>query len=88
MYMAGLGTRLLYEVWSIGYRAAVCDVTGGVASLNFDATELQIFKVILEAQVTQICSMNILRLTIDFIKCPKFVLMYGVLQCGHFETYH
>ena len=26
------------------YRAAACDVTGGVASLNFDATELRIFK--------------------------------------------
>ena len=26
------------------YRAAACDVTGGVAFLNFDATELQIFK--------------------------------------------
>ena len=25
------------------YRVAVCDVTGGVASLNFDGTELQIF---------------------------------------------
>ena len=25
------------------YRAAACDVTGGVASLHFDATELQIF---------------------------------------------
>ena len=25
------------------YRAAACDVIGGVASLNFDATELQIF---------------------------------------------
>ena len=25
------------------YRAAACDDTGGVASLNFDATELQIF---------------------------------------------
>ena len=25
------------------YRAAACDVTGCVASLNFDATELQIF---------------------------------------------
>ena len=25
------------------YRVAACDVTGGVASLNFDATELQIF---------------------------------------------
>ena len=50
----------------------MCDVTGGVASLNFDVTELQIFKVILEAQVTQICNMDILRLTIDFIKCPKF----------------
>ena len=24
-------------------RAAACDVTGGVASLNFDGTELQIF---------------------------------------------
>ena len=29
------------------------------------------FKVILEAQVTQICSMDILRLTIDFIKMSK-----------------
>ena len=28
-------------------------------------------KVILEAQVTQICSMDILRLTIDFIKMSK-----------------
>ena len=26
------------------YRAAACDVTGCVASLNFAATELQIFK--------------------------------------------
>ena len=26
------------------YRAAACDITGGMASLNFDATELQIFK--------------------------------------------
>ena len=25
-------------------RVAACDVTGGVASLNFDATELRIFK--------------------------------------------
>ena len=35
------------KVWSLSmefYRAAACDVTGGVASLNFDATELQIFK--------------------------------------------
>jgi len=29
------------------------------------------FKVILEAQVTQICRMDILRLTIDFIKMSK-----------------
>ena len=28
---------------SVCYRAAACDVTGGVASFNFDATELQIF---------------------------------------------
>ena len=41
------------------YRAAACDVTGGMASLNFDATELQILKVILEVQVTQICSIDI-----------------------------
>ena len=54
-----------------GYRAVACDVTGGVASLNFDATELRIFMVILEAQVTQICSMNILRLITDFIKISK-----------------
>ena len=26
------------------HRAAACDVTGGVTFLNFDATELQIFK--------------------------------------------
>ena len=25
------------------YRVATCDVTGGMASLNFDTTELQIF---------------------------------------------
>ena len=25
------------------YRAAACHITGGLASLNFDATELQIF---------------------------------------------
>ena len=66
------------------YRATGCDVTGDVASLNFDATELQIFKVILEAQVTQICSMDILRLTIDFIKCPKvwslWMEFYGAWQ--------
>ena len=49
------------------YRAAACDITGGVASLNFDATELKIIMVILEAQVTQICTMNVLRLITDFI---------------------
>ena len=42
------------------------------------------FKVILEAQVTQICSMDILRLTIDFIKMSKvwFLCMefYGAWQ--------
>ena len=32
---------LTYYLW---YRAAACDVTVGVASLYFDATELQIFK--------------------------------------------
>ena len=45
---------------------AACDIIGGMAFLNFDATKLRIF--ILEAQVTQICSMDILSLTIDFIK--------------------
>ena len=39
MVKAGVGARN-----NLGYRAAACDVTGGVASLNFDATELQIFK--------------------------------------------
>ena len=42
------------------------------------------FKVILEAQITQICSMDILRLTIDFIKMSKvwFLCMefYGAWQ--------
>ena len=47
---------------------AACDVTGCVASLNFDATELQILKVILEAQVTQICSMDILRCSYATVK--------------------
>ena len=34
-------SRYVYTV----YRAAACDVTGGVTSLNFDATELQIKKI-------------------------------------------
>ena len=33
-----------FDIYEMFYRATVCDVTGGVASLNFDATELQIFK--------------------------------------------
>ena len=32
-----------FYIYEMFYRAAACDVTGGVASLNFDATELQIF---------------------------------------------
>ena len=36
--------RICYGVDHVVNRAAVCDVTGGVASLTFDATELQIFK--------------------------------------------
>ena len=34
-----------YEVGEgvLSYRAVACDITGGVASLNFDATELKIF---------------------------------------------
>ena len=49
----------------------------------------KLFKVILEAQVTQICTMDILRLTIDFIKmsevwslCMEF---YGAWQELHTE---
>ena len=46
--------------------------------------ELQIFKVILEAQVTQICNMDILKLIIDFIKMSKVLSLsmefYGAWQ--------
>ena len=37
-------TTVVVDSWTGLYRAAACDVTGGVASLNFDATELRIFK--------------------------------------------
>ena len=56
------------------HRAAACDITGGMASLNFDATELQIFKDNIE---TQIYSMEILRRTIKNVQ--SLVLKYGVL---------
>ena len=49
-------------------RAAACDVAGGVASLNFDATELQIFKGNLGSPSNPNLSVDILRLTIDFNK--------------------
>ena len=62
------------------YRAAACDVTGVWLPLILMLQSCKIFKVILEAQVTQICSMDILRLTIDFIKMSKvWSFMYGVL---------
>ena len=39
-----IGQIQICHVMYNDYRAAACDVTGGVASLYFDATELQIFK--------------------------------------------
>ena len=42
-YFHGTGCRYITLQFMRAYRAAVCDVTGDVASLNFDATELQIF---------------------------------------------
>ena len=50
------------------HRAAACDVQGVWLSLILMLQSCNFFKVILEAQVTRICSMDILRLTIDFIK--------------------
>ena len=51
-------------------------------------------KIILEAQVTQICSMDILRLTIDFIKmskvwslCMKFYGAWQLLAMRHSTPY-
>ena len=41
--------RLNCNLILVGYRATVCDVIGGVASLNFDVTELRIFKGNLES---------------------------------------
>ena len=65
-------------------RAAACDVTGVVASLILILQSCKFLNVILGAQVTQICSMDILRLTIDFIKMSKiwFLSMefYGTWQ--------
>ena len=65
-----------------------------MTSLNFDATELQIFKDNLGAQVTQIASMNILRLTIDFIKmskvwslCMEFYGAWQLLAVRHRTPY-
>ena len=45
-----LGTKLVTTTYTCiyNYTVAACDVTGGMASLNFDATELQILKVILD----------------------------------------
>ena len=44
---------------------------GAWLSLILMLQSCKFFKVILEVQVTQICSMDILRLTIDFIKMSK-----------------
>ena len=44
---------------------------GAWLSLVLMLQSCKFFKVILEVQVTQICSMDILRLTIDFIKMSK-----------------
>ena len=60
-------------------RSAACDVQGVWLPLILMLQSCKFFKVILEAQVTQICSMDILRLTTDFIKnVQSLVLMYGV----------
>ena len=63
------------------YRAAACDVTGVWLPLILMLQSCKFFTVILEAQVTQICSMDILRLTIDFIRMFKVwsLCIYGVL---------
>ena len=54
----------------------------------------KLLKVILEAQVTQICSMDILRLTIDFIKmskgwslCTEFYGAWQLLAMRHSTPY-
>ena len=54
----------------------------------------EFLKVILEAQVTQICSMDILNLTIDFIKmsnvwslCMEFCVAWQLLAMRHRTPY-
>ena len=60
-------------------RAAACDVQGVWLPLILMLQSCKFLKVILEAQVTQICSMDILRLTIKNVQ--SLVLMHGVLWC-------
>ena len=50
------------------YRVAACDVTGGVASLNFDAIELQTFKGNLGSPSNPNLRYRHLSLTVDLIK--------------------
>ena len=57
----------LLRLYLLLNRAAPCDVTGAWLPLNLMLQSCKFYEVILEAQVTQICSMDILRLTIDFI---------------------
>ena len=45
----------IYRLYIYGlYRVVACDVTGGVASLNFDATELKIFYGNLERKASKV----------------------------------
>ena len=55
--------------WS--YRVAACDVIGVWFPLILMLQSCKFLKLILEAQVIQLCSMDILRLTIDFRKMYK-----------------
>ena len=51
--------------------AVACDVQGAWLPLILMLQNWKFFMVILEAQITQICSMNVLRLITDFIKMSK-----------------
>ena len=66
------------------YRAVALTSQGAWLPLILMLQSWNFFMVILEAQVTQICSMNVLRLITDFIKMSKvwFLSMefYGVWQ--------
>ena len=64
------------------YRAAACDVTGGVSSLNFDATELRIFKDNLGSPSNPNLQYGHFEPYHWFYKNVQcLVLMYGILWC-------